>query len=158
MSFRRWVPASNDENVTGARSTASDERWKVASALQRCLAAAPASAQRGDAIPLGVRNVSWTGEHNGDRVRHRSSGFHRRDFVFGALATVATRVKFAWFQVGSMFPVGSDLWAYQRDVTLDFSRPGKPADNAFMGRGFHANCDQLPPANLGLMKLVSMIG
>jgi hypothetical protein len=58
MSFRRWVPASNDENVTGARSTASDERWKVASALQRCLAAAPAGAQRGDAIPLGVRNVS----------------------------------------------------------------------------------------------------
>ena len=24
-----------------------------------------------------------------------------------------------------------DLWAYQRDVTLDFSRPGKPTDNAF---------------------------
>jgi putative transposase len=25
-----------------------------------------------------------------------------------------------------------DLWAYQRDVTLDFSRPGKPTDNAFI--------------------------
>ena len=25
-----------------------------------------------------------------------------------------------------------DLWAYQRSVTLDFSRPGKPTDNAFM--------------------------
>ena len=24
-----------------------------------------------------------------------------------------------------------DLWAFQRDVTLDFSRPGKPTDNAF---------------------------
>ena len=23
-----------------------------------------------------------------------------------------------------------DLWAYQRGVTLDFSRPGKPTDNA----------------------------
>jgi transposase InsO family protein len=23
-------------------------------------------------------------------------------------------------------------WAYQRDVTLDFSRPGKPTDNAFI--------------------------
>jgi putative transposase len=23
-----------------------------------------------------------------------------------------------------------DLWTYQRDVTLDFSRPGKPTDNA----------------------------
>lgn len=27
-----------------------------------------------------------------------------------------------------------DLWAYQRDVTLDFSRPGKPTDNAFIER------------------------
>jgi putative transposase len=25
-----------------------------------------------------------------------------------------------------------DLWAYQRGVTLDFSRPGKPMDNAFI--------------------------
>lgn len=25
-----------------------------------------------------------------------------------------------------------DLWAYQNDVTLDFSRPGKPTDNAFI--------------------------
>ena len=24
-----------------------------------------------------------------------------------------------------------DLWAYQRNVTLDFSRPGRPTDNAF---------------------------
>ena len=24
-----------------------------------------------------------------------------------------------------------DLWAYQHDVVLDFSRPGKPTDNAF---------------------------
>jgi putative transposase len=26
-----------------------------------------------------------------------------------------------------------DLWAYQYDVVLDFSRPGKPIDNAFAG-------------------------
>jgi putative transposase len=36
-----------------------------------------------------------------------------------------------------------DLWAYARGVTLDFSRPGKPADNAFIealnGR-FRAEC------------------
>lgn len=36
-----------------------------------------------------------------------------------------------------------DLWAYQNDVTLDFSRPGKPTDNAFIeafnGR-FRAEC------------------
>ncbi len=25
-----------------------------------------------------------------------------------------------------------DLWAYQNDVTLDFSRPGKPTDNAYI--------------------------
>lgn len=25
-----------------------------------------------------------------------------------------------------------DLWAYQRGVDLDFSRPGKPTDNAFI--------------------------
>lgn len=25
-----------------------------------------------------------------------------------------------------------DLWAYMKDVTLDFSRPGKPAHNAFI--------------------------
>lgn len=36
-----------------------------------------------------------------------------------------------------------DLWAYARGVTLDFSRPGKPTDNAFIeafnGR-FRAKC------------------
>ena len=25
-----------------------------------------------------------------------------------------------------------DLWAYQNDVKIDFSRPGKPTDNAFI--------------------------
>ena len=25
-----------------------------------------------------------------------------------------------------------DLWAYQHDVTLDFSWPGKPTENAFI--------------------------
>ena len=36
-----------------------------------------------------------------------------------------------------------DLWTYARGVTLDFSRPGKPTDNAFIeafnGR-FRAEC------------------
>jgi putative transposase len=36
-----------------------------------------------------------------------------------------------------------DLWAFQRDVILDFSRPGKPMDNAcfesFDGK-FRAEC------------------
>ena len=38
---------------------------------------------------------------------------------------------------------GLDLWAYQRGVELDFSRPGRPTDNAFIeafnGR-FRAEC------------------
>jgi len=32
-----------------------------------------------------------------------------------------------------------DLWAYARGATLDFSLPGKPADNAFNGR-FRSEC------------------
>jgi len=33
------------------------------------------------------------------------------------------------------FPIFSrdlDIWAYQKDVVLDFSRPGKPTDNSFI--------------------------
>ena len=36
-----------------------------------------------------------------------------------------------------------DLWAYQKDVVLDFSRPGKPTDNAFIesfNGKFRAEC------------------
>ncbi|AWI60711.1 hypothetical protein AB395_00005534 (plasmid) [Sinorhizobium fredii CCBAU 45436] len=36
-----------------------------------------------------------------------------------------------------------DLWAYQRDVELDFSRPGKPTDDAFIesfNGKFRAEC------------------
>ena len=36
-----------------------------------------------------------------------------------------------------------DLWAYQRNVTLDFSRPGKPTDNAYIeafNGKFRAEC------------------
>jgi putative transposase len=36
-----------------------------------------------------------------------------------------------------------DLWAFMRDVTLDFSRPGKPTDNAFiesLNGKFRAEC------------------
>jgi putative transposase len=36
-----------------------------------------------------------------------------------------------------------DLWAYQNDVTLDFSWPGKPTDNAFIepfNGEFRAEC------------------
>jgi putative transposase len=36
-----------------------------------------------------------------------------------------------------------DLWAYTNSVTLDFSRPGKPTDNAFIeafNSRFRAEC------------------
>ena len=36
-----------------------------------------------------------------------------------------------------------DLWAYERGVTLDFSRPGKPTDNGFIesfNGKFRAEC------------------
>ena len=36
-----------------------------------------------------------------------------------------------------------DLWAYLNGVTLDFSRPGKPTDNAFIDSfngSFRAEC------------------
>ena len=31
-----------------------------------------------------------------------------------------------------LIPRNLDLWAYQRNVILDFSRPGKPTDNAYI--------------------------
>jgi putative transposase len=37
-----------------------------------------------------------------------------------------------------------DLWAYAKGVTLDFSRPGKPTDNAFIER-FNGRFLTLPP-------------
>ena len=40
-----------------------------------------------------------------------------------------------------------DLWAYQRGVILDFSRPGKPTDNAFILRRENSppDCFLIPP-------------
>ena len=46
-------------------------------------------------------------------------------------------------QGGEFIARDLDLWAYTRGVTLDFSRPGEPTDNAFIvsfnGR-FRAEC------------------
>jgi putative transposase len=40
-----------------------------------------------------------------------------------------------------------DLWAYAKNVTLDFSRPGKPTDNGFILRGGNSppDCFLIPP-------------
>jgi putative transposase len=47
-----------------------------------------------------------------------------RPVVFPKTIRVVQGSEFVWRDL--------DLWAYQRDVTLDFSRPGKPTDNAFI--------------------------
>jgi len=42
-----------------------------------------------------------------------------------------------------------DLWAYENNVTLDFSRPGKPTDNPFI-EAFNGSLrrDLAPPVSL----------
>ncbi len=41
--------------------------------------------------------------------------------------------KAIWVDQGSAFVSRDlDLWAYQNNVVLDFTRPGKPSDNAFI--------------------------
>lgn len=45
-----------------------------------------------------------------------------------------------WVDQGSEFiSRDMDLWVFQRRVTLDFSGPGKPSDEAFNGRSW-AKC------------------
>ena len=72
---------------------------------------------------------------------------YRAEDVIGALETVCTRMGYSKtirVDQGSEFVSRDmDLWAYAHGVTLDFSRPGKPTDNAFIeafnGR-FRAEC------------------
>jgi len=62
----------------------------------------------------------------------------------------ATRVRYGYRRIhvllrreGEFVSRDLDLWAYQRGVTLDFSRPGKPTDNAFIesfNGKFRAEC------------------
>ena len=41
--------------------------------------------------------------------------------------------KFLFYDNGSEFTSQAmDLWAYQNGIKIDFSRPGKPTDNAFV--------------------------
>jgi putative transposase len=47
----------------------------------------------------------------------------------------ATTLNDAYFPTcygGEFISRDLDLWAYANDVTLDFSRPGKPTDNGFI--------------------------
>ena len=56
---------------------------------------------------------------------------------------LATRGPLGWTRAASSFPAIWTCGAYAHNVTLDFSRPGKPTDNAFIeafnGR-FRAEC------------------
>lgn len=45
-----------------------------------------------------------------------------------------------------------DLWAYQRRVMLDFSRPGKPTDHAFI-EAFNGRFRRMPSAPIGSCSL-----
>ena len=49
--------------------------------------------------------------------------------LWGPVQAAAAR---AWFDAAKWVPVEAQLWPYQRGVTLDFSRPGRPAKNAFI--------------------------
>ena len=54
-----------------------------------------------------------------------------------------------------------DLWAYQRDVTLDFSRPGKPTDNAFIesfNGKFRSECLTVPISSNAALHTVADAG
>ncbi len=72
---------------------------------------------------------------------------YRAEDVIGALERVCASIgypKTIRVDQGTEFVSRDmDLWAYARGVTLDFSRPGKPTDNAFIeafnGR-FRAEC------------------
>jgi putative transposase len=72
---------------------------------------------------------------------------YRAEDVVGALERVCANIgypKTIRVDQGTEFVSRDmDLWAYARSVTLDFSRPGKPTDNAFIeafnGR-FRAEC------------------
>ena len=61
---------------------------------------------------------------------------YRGEDVVRTLETVCARIgypKTIRVDQGSEFISRDlDLWAYQRGVTLDFSRPGEPTDNAFI--------------------------
>ena len=63
-----------------------------------------------------------------------SCGTRTRCAIWGAArAAITSNKRFFPRCYGSEFISRDiDLWAYANDVTLDFSRPGKPTDNGFI--------------------------
>ena len=81
--------------------------------------------------------------HGSAAYGHRSAYKYRRR-VIKTVASAIVAVNGLVVDQGTEFVSRDlDLWAYQRGVTLDFSRAGKPTDNAFIeafnGR-FRAEC------------------
>ena len=58
---------------------------------------------------------------------------HTLRYLRAARAAITSKQRFFPTCYGSEFISRDlDLWAYANDVTLDFSRPGKPTDNGFI--------------------------
>ncbi len=56
-----------------------------------------------------------------------------------SVARLAIQRRFCVDQGSEFVSRDLDLWAYMKGVTLDFSRPGTPTDNALSGK-FRAEC------------------
>jgi putative transposase len=54
------------------------------------------------------------------------------EILKGSAGKSDSRKQSGLIKAQSSCPRDLDLWAYQRGVTLDFSRPSKPTDNAFI--------------------------
>jgi transposase InsO family protein len=73
---------------------------------------------------------------------------HRTEIPISPTAPDTPSRPASWFPESNPVDQGTefvsrdlDLWAYQRGVTLDFSRPGKPTDNAFI-ESFNGNFER----------------
>lgn len=70
------------------------------------------------------------------QIHHRdlSAGYGRplRDLKASRAAITRSGQEFLTCYGSEFISRDLDLWAYARQVTLDFSRPGKPTDNGFI--------------------------
>lgn len=94
---------------------------------------------------IGILTIVDTFSRYAPAVDARFS--YRGEDVVRTLEKVCRKIgypKAIWVDQGSEFIFRDlDLWAYQKDVVLDFSRPGKPTDNAFIesfNGKFRAEC------------------
>jgi len=81
--------------------------------------------------PIARPTLSSTSTTSAPRkVKRGSDAGEKRGKVSTIVSTRSLRIR---VDQGTEFVSRDlDLWAYQRGVALDFSRPGKPTDNAFI--------------------------